>query len=230
MALPHLHLISFPLCPFVQRSVITLKHKNIPFERTYLDPTALPDWFLEKSPTGKVPLLIVDERSVLFESAAINEYLDEISPPRLLPEDPLERAQARAWIALASEMIAAQFRWMGAPTEEAFGEARDEAAKGLRQFEKQCRAGPCFTGPDFSLLDATVAPVLMRYELLQDPGSPWQPAEFPNLARWWQHISEMPAVRESVPDDFLARLPRFLNNQQGFAGPRLAAGLAERGH
>ena len=230
MALPHLHLISFPLCPFVQRSVITLKHKNIPFERTYLDPKALPDWFLEKSPTGKVPLLIVDQDTLVFESAVINEYLDEISPPPLMPGDPLARAQERAWIAFASEMISAEYRWMTAATEEAFGQARDEAAKGLQQIEKRCRAAPCFSGPAFTLLDATVAPVLMRYDLLRDPDSPWQPEQYPNLARWWKHIGAMPAVQGSVPEDFRERLTRFLNAQEGFAGPRLAAALAARGH
>lgn len=230
MALPHLHLVSFPLCPFVQRSVITLKHKGIPFERTYLDPNALPDWFLERSPTGKVPMLIVDDSTVLFESAVINEYLDEISPPRLLPETPLARAQERAWIAFLSDLMMAYHRWATAPTEEAFHQARDEAARGLERLEKQCAAGPCFSGADFSLLDATAAPLLMRYDLLRDPDSPWQPESFPRLSRWWNHVAQMPAVRESVPDDFLARLPRYLNAQEGFAGPRLAAGLAARGH
>jgi glutathione S-transferase len=230
MALPHLHLISFPLCPFVQRSVITLKHKKVPFELTFIDPKELPAWFLEKSPTGKVPLLLVDHDNAVFESAVINEYVDEISPPRLLPEDPLQRALARAWIAFASEMIMAMSRWMTAPSEEAFHQARDEAAKGLQRMDAQCRAEPCFSGPDFSLLDATLAPVLMRYDLLQDPESPWQPDRYPNLARWWQHMSGLPEVKESTIADFRKRLVRFLSAQEGFAGPRLAAGLAARGH
>lgn len=230
MALPHLHLVSFPLCPFVQRSVITLKHKKVPFERTFIDPNDLPEWFLEKSPTGKVPLLLVDKDTPVFESAVINEYVDELVPPRLLPGDPLQRALARAWIAFASEMIMAMHRWMTAPTEEAFQEARADAAKGLRRMEEQCQAGPCFSGPDFSLLDATLAPVLMRYSLLEDPESPWQPAEYPQLARWWQHMSELPEVRESTVGDFRDRLIRFLDSKEGYAGPRLAAGLAARGH
>ncbi|TVP87093.1 MAG: glutathione S-transferase family protein [Thioalkalivibrio sp.] len=230
MALPNLHLVSFPLCPFVQRSVITLKHKQVPFELTFIDLNDLPDWFREKSPTGKVPLLLVDRDTPVFESAVISEYVDEIAPPRLLPEDPLERALARAWIAFASDMIMAMHHWMTAPTEEAFREARDAAAKGLRRMEAQCQADPCFSGSEFSLLDATLAPVLMRYDLLQDPESPWQPGEYPQLARWWQHVSELPEVKDSTIEDFRERLIRFLNNQEGFAGPRLAAGLAARGH
>jgi hypothetical protein len=56
-----LHLISFKTCPFVQRAVITLKHKNIDFDITYIDLAEPPDWFLEMSPLGKVPVLKVDD-------------------------------------------------------------------------------------------------------------------------------------------------------------------------
>ncbi|MFO7958068.1 MAG: glutathione S-transferase family protein [Candidatus Brocadiia bacterium] len=164
MALPHLHLISFPLCPFVQRSVILLKHKNVPFELTLLNPQELPDWFLERSPTGKVPLLLVDQDTAVFESAVISEYVDEITPPPMLPTAPLERALERAWIAFVSDLVMAMHRWMTAPTEEAFRTAGDEAAKGLQRLEAQCKAAPCFSGPDLSLLDAALAPVLMRLD------------------------------------------------------------------
>jgi glutathione S-transferase len=230
MSLPHLHLVSFPLCPFVQRSVITLKHKNIPFERTYIDPRDPPDWFRDRSPTGKVPLLIVDEDTALFESAVINEYLDEISPPRLMPADPLGRAKARAWIAFTSDMNMGFHRWITAADEDAFLQARDDAAKGFEQLERQCRAEPFFMGPDFTLLDSTVAPVLMRYDLVRDPESPWKPEQFPKLDQWWRHVGGLPEVRESVPEDFRMRLEKMLSAQEGFAGPRLAAGLVAGGH
>ncbi|MGC9457270.1 MAG: glutathione S-transferase family protein, partial [Halothiobacillaceae bacterium] len=82
-----LELISFKLCPFVQRSVITLLHKDQPFETTFINLMDPPDWFSEISPLGKVPLLRVDD-TVLFESAVINEFIDEVTPDRLMPEDP----------------------------------------------------------------------------------------------------------------------------------------------
>ena len=92
-----LHLISFKTCPFVQRAVITLKHKTIDFDITYIDLADPPDWFLEISPLGKVPVLKVDDE-ILFESAVINEYLDEITGGELQPKEPLARAKNRAWI------------------------------------------------------------------------------------------------------------------------------------
>ena len=52
-----LTLISHPLCPFVQRAVIILLEKKVPFERINVDLSAKPAWFSAISPTGKVPVL-----------------------------------------------------------------------------------------------------------------------------------------------------------------------------
>ena len=72
-------LISFDICPFVQRSVITLEEKGVKYNIKYIELENKPDWFLAISPFGKVPVLQVNDK-VLFESAVINEYLDETVP------------------------------------------------------------------------------------------------------------------------------------------------------
>ena len=80
--MPTYKLISSATCPFVQRSAITLEYKRVPYEIEFIDLNDKPKWFLEISPTGKVPVLVVrdgDREIVLFESAVINEYLDEIT-------------------------------------------------------------------------------------------------------------------------------------------------------
>ena len=101
-----LRLISFPLCPYVQRAAIVLAEKGVPFERVDIDLSNKPDWFLKLSPLGKVPVLVVTgedgREEVLFESAVIAEYLDEVLEPKLLPSDPLEKARHRAWIEFGS--------------------------------------------------------------------------------------------------------------------------------
>src|SRR5580693_9550560 len=79
-----LTLVSHPLCPYVQRAAIALLEKQVGHERIAVDLAAKPDWFRRISPLGKVPLLMVGDR-VLFESAAICDYLDETLPPRLHP-------------------------------------------------------------------------------------------------------------------------------------------------
>lgn len=61
---------------------------------------------MQLSPLGKVPILIIED-TVIFESATINEYLDEIAPGReLQPSDPLRRTHNRAWIEFTSTILA----------------------------------------------------------------------------------------------------------------------------
>lgn len=99
-------LVSFNVCPFVQRSLIVLEEKRVRdhYDIRYIDLDAKPDWFLRYSPMGQVPILIVGD-TVLFESVAINEYLDDVSPgPSLHPQDPLRRAHNRAWIEFLSSV------------------------------------------------------------------------------------------------------------------------------
>jgi len=74
-------LVSFKICPFVQRARITLLHKRVPHTVTYIELKAPPAWFPTISPLGKVPLLRVDGGAVLFESAVINEFIDETTTP-----------------------------------------------------------------------------------------------------------------------------------------------------
>ncbi|WP_175652074.1 maleylacetoacetate isomerase [Pseudomonas sp. Marseille-P9899] len=57
--------------------------------------------FLALNPQGRVPALKADSGEVLVQSPAIIEYLEEVYPqPALLPQDPVQRAQARGVAAL----------------------------------------------------------------------------------------------------------------------------------
>src|SRR3989339_1381952 len=112
MAKPRL--ISFELCPYVQRSVILLLEKQVDFDITYIDLAHKPDWFLALSPLGKVPVLEVEGRAI-FESAVIAEYLDEVYPPSIHPKDPLDKAVNRAWIEFVSSLFVANYGQMMAP-------------------------------------------------------------------------------------------------------------------
>jgi len=99
-----LKLISHKLCPYVQRAVIALTEKGVPFERLDIDLDNKPDWFLKFSPLGKTPVLLVGDTAI-FESAVILEYLEETQPGPLHPADPLKRAEHRAWIEFSSAVL-----------------------------------------------------------------------------------------------------------------------------
>src|SRR4029453_6725369 len=85
-------------CPYAHRTRIVLAEKKIPYELIEVDLKNKPKDLLELNPYAKVPVL-VDGAGVIFESAIINEYLDEkFSEVPLLPRNALQRAKARIWI------------------------------------------------------------------------------------------------------------------------------------
>ena len=65
-----LKIISFKICPFVQRVTALLEAKGVPYQVDYISLSDKPDWFLALSPTGKVPLLVVDDETVLLDLLA----------------------------------------------------------------------------------------------------------------------------------------------------------------
>ena len=96
--MPKLELVTDEVCPFAQRSHMTMLEKNIEFELREVDLENKPSWFETISPYSKVPVLCHGNIQV-YESTIINEYLEESFPERrLLPDDPSKRASARIWI------------------------------------------------------------------------------------------------------------------------------------
>jgi glutathione S-transferase len=192
-------LISFKLCPFVQRSVITLSKKGIPFEIDYIDLENKPEWFLKISPFGKVPVLQI-ENDVLFESAVINEYLDEVTPPRISPTDPLDKAKNKAWIEFGSNLIMLQYKWSMSKFDEHYDEFLHKIQAEIAKVEPMIK-GNYFNGPDFALIDAAFAPFFTRLQLL-DPEDTIGISDLSNVSRWAQNLVYDRDVKRSVVDNF----------------------------
>src|SRR3569833_1513236 len=122
-----LTLISHHLCPYVQRAVIALTEKGVPFERVYVDLANKPDWFKALSPLGKTPVLKVGETAI-FESAVILEYLEETQRKPLHPKDPLQRAEHRSLIEYSSAILNDIWGFYSAPDGPAFDAKRKPLA------------------------------------------------------------------------------------------------------
>src|SRR5881227_3056949 len=145
-----LKLISHKLCPYVQRAVIALNEKGVPFERVDIDLANKPDWFLKLSPLGKVPVLVVTSEKgevALFESNVICEYIEETQGGRKLhPTDPLQRAQHRAWMEFGSTILSELWGLETTGDPAVFETKRKAVAAKFAQVEKTLRAGPFFAG------------------------------------------------------------------------------------
>lgn len=220
-----LKLVSFNLCPFVQRSVITLREKGMDYELTYLTLDELknpPAWFREISPFGKVPVLRVDDTTV-FESAVIMEYIDEISPPSLHPADPLQRALNRAWMKFGEELLFTQYRYATAADETAFTQNRQELADSLDRLENVLADGPFFNGETFNLIDASFAPFFMRLDILEDRHSSDFYAGRPKVARWADACHDRDSVIHSVIEDLPQQYLSYIQNTGDYAARTFAA-------
>ena len=214
-----IELVSFDLCPFVQRSVITLIEKKAEYKITYIDLAKPPEWFLKISPFGKVPLLRVGEVA-LFESAIINEYLDETHPPSMHPSDPLQRALNRAWIEFGSDLLGAQYMLSIAPDAETYAQRLAELNSKLDRLESVLTTKPYFNGQDFSLIDCAFAPMFMRLDLLMRHQELGLYSKRPRVAAWAQALRERPSVPLSVPTDFAAKFFGYLRATHTYGGQR----------
>jgi glutathione S-transferase len=156
-----LTLISHVLCPYVQRAVIALTEKHVPFERIAVDLANKPDWFTAISPLGKTPVLKVGD-SAIFESAVILEYLEETQPHPLHPADPLRRAEHRGWIEFGSAVLNDIAGFYSAADESAFRQKTKALTEKFARLEARPGRGPYFDGERFSLVDVVFGPVF-RY-------------------------------------------------------------------
>lgn len=208
---PKIELISFNICPFVQRSVITLLEKQVPFDTTYIDLANKPEWFLKISPLGKVPVVKVDDDHVLFESAVINEYLDEVTPPTLIPSDPLEKGKQRAWIEYASAILMAQYAWCIASEEKLEG-AQSSYFEKLDYLEGALPNTSFSAGNDFSLLDCALAPALMRHQCVDEFRGESTLARWPKLQALQNQYSLKDSIKNSVLPDFPQLFKQYMVN------------------
>ena len=222
-----LKLISFELCPFVQRSVVTLLEKGMAFEIKYLSLDELrnpPEWFRQISPLGKVPVLRVDD-TTLFESSVIMEYIDEISPPSLHPTDPLQRAMNRAWIAFGGDLLMSQYRYATAADETVFLKAKQEIEDSLTKLEAVHSDKTFFNGEHFSLIDAAYASFFMRLDILESRHCSNFYADRPRVAAWAAALRQRQTVKDSVIPDLASKYLAYCCNAGEYAMKVFSANL-----
>ena len=192
-------LVSFKTCPWVQRSAILLREKNTPFEFRHIETDNRPDWFLAISPHKKVPVLPHRRQGdSLFESNAINEYLDEMVSPQLHPGRPdPARDQPRLDRLRADLRLVTVTGCAYAPTEEAYKAAIAKIPDAFDRLEKALEkqgSGPFFNGAAYSLVDAAYAPFLQRYVFLDRIKKIGLMEKYPRLKAWADALMARPST------------------------------------
>ena len=223
-------LISSVTCPWVQRSVILLRAKNIDFEVTHINLREKPDWFLEISPHGKVPVLLVDDQP-LFESNAISEFLDEMIEPQLHPEDPVKRARNRAWNDFIRDFANAINGINYSKSKEDMENGLAEAPKAVARLERALAEergndGPYFNGDQLCVVDTAYAPFLQRFSIVEGILRTGLLKEFPLVQAWSDALLANPTVTGAVADNFPAEFQANLKRRETYAWSLLEAAQA----
>lgn len=208
-----IRLVSHHLCPYVQRAVIIAAEKGIDLERTTIDLSDKPVWFTALSPTGKVPLLQVTDsegvEQVLFESAAICEYLDETSGSPLMPTEPIARARQRAWVEFASGTLSEIAALYTASDDTGFGTRRDALRARFAQVDAVV-GGPWFSDERFGMVDAAFGPVFRYVDAFEAFADVSLADHVPKVTAWRAALASRPSVAGAVATDYSDRLRAFL--------------------
>nr|UQS35833.1 glutathione-S-transferase omega 3 [Plodia interpunctella] len=196
--------------PYAHRVRLVLEAKRVPYELHALDPLRLPDWFREKNPRLKIPVLEVPTPQgdrCLFESIVICDYLDERYPQNPLhSSDPLVKAQDRLLIERFNELIKGSLECFD--TNFTFG--GDQILQTVDVFEKElaARGTPYFGGSSAGMLDYMVWPWLERLCLLRCLRPRAFDAKrdaFPHMSQWGHAMQCEAVVKQlaSSPERYL---------------------------
>ncbi len=180
---------------------MVLHEKGIDFEVNEVDLSNKSEEFLSVSPYGKVPVLRVNGAS-LYESNIVNEYLDEVyEAPRLMPDNPEERASVRSWMAFADDYFFPSVFGvrMGAQrgySDEQIREAKGKLDDALSRLEHQLEGRPYLVG-EYTLADIAHAGNFHRMRGLTENGD-LALHKYPNVTAWMQRVEGRETYKASA--------------------------------
>jgi len=215
-------LISHKLCPYVQRSVITLKEKGIDFERVDINLANKPEWFLKLSPLGKVPILVINDEDVLFESNVITEYLNEVTQGNLHSPNPITKATHRAWIEFGSSILNNIAGLYNAPDSNSFHTSFDtirskfESIEQYLALEKSDNTGGYFAGEQFRLIDAVYGPIFRYFDVFEKYAQLNLFENLENIKQWRQALNQRLSVKQAVNNEYPELLRAFVLKRHGY--------------
>ena len=211
-------IISFKLCPFVQRVTALLEAKAVDYDVEYISLRDKPSWFLKLSPHGQVPVLITDGGQALFESDAIVEYIEEAFPP-LRPEQSLEqKATNRAWSYLASKNYLVQCSAQRSPDQDVLRQRSEKLGSAFDRMEKQLTDSPYFGGDTIGMVDIAWLPLLHRADIVAQRTGYDFIGSRPKLKHWQQVLLQGDLAAKSVAPDFEEAFGAFYLSDETYLG------------
>ncbi len=198
-------LIGTATSPYTRKVRVVLAEKRMECEFVVDAPNTEGSTVARHNPLGKIPVLVLDDDSSLFDSRVIAEYLDNASPGnRLIPEEKRPRIQVRRWEALAdgcTDAAVAVVMEKRRPAEQQSQEwivrQQGKVDRALQMMADDLAAKTWCTGDFFTLADIAVGSCLGWLEL-RWPDLPWR-RNHPNLARLADKLAQRQSFRDTAP-------------------------------
>lgn len=192
--------------PYVRKVRVVLAEKKLDYEFELENVWAAETAIHLANPLGKVPCLVMEDGSAMYDSRVIAEYLDTLTPVcKLLPPNGRDRADVKVWEALSDGVLDAAVL---VRLEKTLRPAEQQSAAWIERQMCKVHAGlatmstnlgesPFCKGNHYTLADVAVGCAL-GWLAFRFPEIDWR-ADYANLARLFDKLSERASFKDSVP-------------------------------
>lgn len=200
-------LIGSHTSPFARKVRIVLAEKKIEYEFVIDSPWFEDSKVPEINPLGKIPVLVLDDETPLFDSRVIVEYIDNVTPnSKLFPAPNRERTEVKRWEALADgicDAAASAFLEAKRPKAQKSNDwierQRGKIMRSLEFMAEELGEKTFCMGTHFSMADIATGTAL-GYLCFRFADINWQESH-PNLAKLYAKLMQRSSFADTVPKD-----------------------------
>ena len=191
--------------PYARKVRLVLLEKNIPHEFINDPPREPGSLSARVNPLARIPALILDDETCVFDSPVIAEYADTLNDNAIMipRDDARARMRVRRWEALADGMVDSavvvrteRIRPQEKQEESNIQRNNDAISHALTFAASQLGDNEWCEGATITLADLALVSALMYLDLRQ-PERDWR-SQHPNLAQWFARMSERQSVKTSI--------------------------------
>jgi glutathione S-transferase len=191
---------------YVRKARVVLAEKKLDYQFELENVWSAETKIASSNPLGKVPCLVMEDGSTMYDSRVIAEYLDTLTPVcKLLPPNSRDRANVKVWEALADGVLDAAvlaylertWRPAGQQSQAWFDRQMGKVHGGLAVMAENLGEQPFCMGIHYTLADVAVGCTL-GWLSFRFPDIAWR-ASYPNLARLFDKLSERPSFKDTAP-------------------------------
>jgi glutathione S-transferase len=193
--------------PYTRKVRVVLAEKRIDFDLELVDVNAPDNPVIPRNPLSKIPTLVLDDGTSLFDSRVIVEFLDNASPiARLIPADKRARVAVRRWEALADGVLDAgllvRYESLRPKKEQSAAWSAKQLGKvtrGIDLLAADLGARTWCHAERYSLADIALG-CCLGWLAFRHPSIDWR-GEHASLARHFERVMSRPAFADTVPAD-----------------------------